>query len=98
MSPGKEPELRRTNSDVVLLKILGLGSTIDEFDLLDKLDEIAVFQGMNMLQQIGAVKDLANRENTNANPKNDTLLTHKGMIMAEFPTEPTLTNVILQAY
>jgi len=42
LEQGKVPEIKRSNSDMVLLKIFGLGSDISEFDLIDKLDPQAV--------------------------------------------------------
>lgn len=38
MIPRNKPEIMKTNTDLVLLKILGLGSRLDEFDLIDNLD------------------------------------------------------------
>ena len=39
------------------------------------------------------MKQIDNKQIYNGN-----LLSYKGMLMAEFPTEPSITNVILQAY
>jgi HrpA-like RNA helicase len=42
MEAGKLPEIKKTNSDMILLKILGLGANIEEFELIDKLDPVVV--------------------------------------------------------
>ena len=84
MDPDKEPEIKRTNLDTVILKILGLGIHVQDFSLIEKLDERAVENGYQYLEQIEAIK---NKE-----------LTEKGQIMADFPLEPGYANVVLQGF
>jgi hypothetical protein len=38
MEPDKTAEINRTNPDMVLLKILGLGVKVENFELIEKMD------------------------------------------------------------
>jgi len=82
MEADKTAEINRTNSEMVLLKILGQGVQVTDFELIDKMDPANIELGYKTLKELGAIDG-------NLKP------TDKGRLMAEFPTEPTMTNVIL---
>lgn len=83
LGPDKEPEIKKLNFEVVILKIIGLGFNIRTFPLIDKLNAASLDSGFKYLEQIGAIQNQQ--------------LTPKGNCMANMPTEPGLSNVLIQA-
>ena len=62
-----------------------LGIKIENFNMIDKIDSDVVEVGIRTLINIDAISK-------------DKELTAKGELLAEFQTEPLITNSILQAF
>ncbi len=79
------PEILRTNLSSFLLTLKALGiKNILAFDLMTIPSVSAICQGLESLYILGAIDDQTN-------------LTDLGKVMAEFPTEPQISKVLLES-
>ena len=86
MRPNTIPEILRTNLASFLLTLKALGiKNILAFDLMTLPSVPALCQGLESLYVLGAIDDQTN-------------LTELGKVMAEFPTEPQVSKMMIESF
>ncbi|EAL72003.1 DEAD/DEAH box helicase [Dictyostelium discoideum AX4] len=80
------PEIQRSNltNTILQLKALGIDNILN-FDFISQPPSSSLIRGLEVLYGLGALDD------------NGKLTNPTGMIMAEFPTDPTFSKMIIQS-
>lgn len=100
-----DPEILRTNLASVMLQManLRLGS-VDDFDFIEPPDGRLVNDGQKLLDELGAIKTIANKTIANKNSRHqskrqqtldDIQLTDIGKKMARMPIDPRLARMLV---
>ncbi|KAK5576135.1 hypothetical protein RB653_007276 [Dictyostelium firmibasis] len=80
------PEIQRSNLTTTILQLKALGiDNILNFDFISQPPSGSLIRGLEVLYGLGALDD------------NGRLTNPTGMIMAEFPTDPTFSKMIVQS-
>ncbi|RUO60198.1 ATP-dependent RNA helicase HrpA [Pseudidiomarina insulisalsae] len=92
-----EPEILRTNLAAVILQMTAakLGD-IRKFPFIDRPDERFVKDGMNLLQELHALKSAGQRRRKKGAPTGPQL-TQLGRQLAQLPIDPRLARMVLAA-
>ena len=93
-----EPEILRTSLASVILQMasLGLGDVVD-FPFLDAPDHRAVRDGVQLLQEIGAIEATPARRRHDDASHRGPQLTRLGRRLARLPIDPRLGRMLLEA-
>lgn len=91
------PEILRANLAEVMLRMLSLSlGDIETFPFIDPPAPRAVQDGLNLLQELGAVEKSAKR--TGREDRAESFrLTHRGRRMARLPIDPRISRMLLEA-
>ncbi|MDK1311223.1 ATP-dependent RNA helicase HrpA [Pseudoalteromonas ardens] len=85
-----DPEILRTNLASVILQMLALGlGDIKRFPFVQAPDNRNITDGVSLLEELGAVKPAARREQTS--------LTQTGRKLSRLPIDPRLARMVLAA-
>jgi ATP-dependent helicase HrpA len=91
-----EPEILRTNLAEVILRMLSLDlGDIESFPFIDPPAARAVRDGLDVLQELGAVEKIASVDETRA--AGAFRLTERGRRMARLPIDPRISRMLLEA-
>ena len=86
-----EPEILRTSLASIILQMTALGlGNIEEFEFVDAPDAKAVSDGVNLLQELGAIK-------SDPAAKGGRALTKIGELISHFPLEPRFARMLIEA-
>ncbi|KAN0027564.1 hypothetical protein ACTFIU_010529 [Dictyostelium citrinum] len=86
LPPQTIPEIQRSNLTTTILQLKALGiDNILNFDFISQPPSGSLIRGLEVLYGLGALDD------------NGKLTNPTGMIMAEFPTDPTFSKMIIQS-
>ncbi|MFH1081178.1 MAG: ATP-dependent RNA helicase HrpA [Pseudomonadota bacterium] len=91
-----EPEILRANLAEVILRMLSLNlGDIESFPFIDPPGSRAVRDGLDLLQELGAVEKIAPGDESHAT--GSFRLTERGRRMARLPIDPRISRMLLEA-
>jgi ATP-dependent helicase HrpA len=89
------PEILRANLAGVILRMLSLGlGDIDAFPFIDRPAPKSVKDGLDILQELGAIEREPGESRRKISPWR---LTERGRVMARLPIDPRISRIILEA-
>jgi len=89
------PEILRSNLAGVILRMLALNlGDIDAFPFIDRPSQKSIRDGIDILQELGAIEP---EDKDARGPTHPWRLTERGRIMARLPLDPRISRMILEA-
>ncbi|MDY6082360.1 MAG: DUF3418 domain-containing protein [Actinomycetaceae bacterium] len=100
-----QPEIQRTSLASVILQMASLGlGEVDDFPFIDPPDPRAVRAGVQLLEEIGALRPRSDAQSRPADPASEAqggsqsrTLTRIGRQLAQLPIDPRLGRMLIEA-